>query len=247
MARPGWGGKSPSDLRDHGSQVTGHEPHPLPSRRNLARSSGRSTSKSHHFSSLPALIFSCRSFSDLDPLFSITSGLFDKDTRGGIPLPAPSRVSQAQNRHFLSPLLATLTDSLSRNSFPCRSYANTRGVGITPRKFLASGLQLSTVDCKLPSALTTFRINTCVSVASKGLYLPLESTLMKKPGEGGGVHQPLLPDWWLPTTDQRAPAFRYFAASFPRYLFLAPTTHPNTPHPTWVLRSSRICRCVDPF
>ena len=33
--------------------------------------------------------------------------------------------------------------------------------------------------------ITTFRINTCISVASKRLYLPLESTLMKKPGEGG--------------------------------------------------------------
>jgi hypothetical protein len=38
--------------------------------------------------------------------------------------------------------------------------------------------------------ITTFRINTCVSVASKRLYLPLESTLMKKGGEGGGPHKP---------------------------------------------------------
>src|SRR5579864_3399891 len=35
-------------------------------------------------------------------------------------------------------------------------------------------------------ALTTFRINTCISVASKRLYLSLETTLTKKPGEGGG-------------------------------------------------------------
>jgi hypothetical protein len=34
--------------------------------------------------------------------------------------------------------------------------------------------------------ITTFRINTCISVASKRLYPPLESTLMKKGGEGGG-------------------------------------------------------------
>ena len=33
--------------------------------------------------------------------------------------------------------------------------------------------------------ITTFRINTCISVASKRLYLPLESTLMKKGGGGG--------------------------------------------------------------
>jgi hypothetical protein len=38
----------------------------------------------------------------------------------------------------------------------------------------------------LSSLLTTFRINTCISVASKRLYLPLESILMKKPGEGEG-------------------------------------------------------------
>jgi hypothetical protein len=35
--------------------------------------------------------------------------------------------------------------------------------------------------------ISAFRINTCASVASKGLYLSLESTLMKKPGEGGGI------------------------------------------------------------
>jgi hypothetical protein len=32
----------------------------------------------------------------------------------------------------------------------------------------------------------TFRINTSISVASKGLYLPSESTLVKKRGEGEG-------------------------------------------------------------
>ena len=35
--------------------------------------------------------------------------------------------------------------------------------------------------------ITTFRINTSISVASKRLYLPLESTLMKKGGEGEGA------------------------------------------------------------
>ena len=35
------------------------------------------------------------------------------------------------------------------------------------------------------AAVTSFRINTCISVASKRLYLSLESTLTKKPGEGG--------------------------------------------------------------
>ena len=59
------------------------------------------------------------------------------------------------------------------------------GPPLTSHFFPGLSFQLSTVDCKLPSALTTFRINTCISVASKQLYLPLESTLMKKPGEGG--------------------------------------------------------------
>src|ERR1700730_12576249 len=34
-------------------------------------------------------------------------------------------------------------------------------------------------------AVTTFRINTSISAASKRIYLSLESTLMKKGGEGG--------------------------------------------------------------
>ena len=41
--------------------------------------------------------------------------------------------SEAQKWRFVSPLFATLTDSLSRKSFPCHSYANTRdGGGTTP-------------------------------------------------------------------------------------------------------------------
>src|SRR6202158_652926 len=111
-------------------------PLPVLSRRSLAYSRRRSTSKPHRFSSLRTLFLSCRSFFDADPLFSITSALFDKNTRGGIPLPGPheSQVTSHQSRRFV----------------------------------------------------TTFRINTCISVASKRLYLPLESILMKKRGEGEG-------------------------------------------------------------
>src|SRR5579864_2211365 len=144
---------------------------------------------------LPALKLSCLSFSCPRPLFSIVCGLFCEKTGGGIPLPLrgsqaishgspSSSCAKAQKAPPVSPFPATLTDSLLRKSFPCRSYANTRGVRPTPRNFFASGLQFSTVDRKLPSALTTFRINTCISVASKQLYLPLVSTLMKKGGEG---------------------------------------------------------------
>src|SRR4029077_1758625 len=38
-------------------------------------------------------------------------------------------------------------------------------------------------------SLSPFRINTYTSVASKRLYPPLESTLMKKPGGGGGAYR----------------------------------------------------------
>jgi hypothetical protein len=140
---------------------------------------------------LHALQLSCGSFSHPRALFSIACGLFCENSGGGIPLPHlhESRVTspscaKAQKSLFVSPLLATLTDSLSRKSFPCHSYANTRGVCTTPPKFFAFGLQLSTGDCKMPFPLTTFRINTCISVASKRLYPPLESTLTKKGGRG---------------------------------------------------------------
>src|ERR1700688_1243206 len=55
----------------------------------------------------------------------------------------------------------------------------------------------STFDCRLWQIVSlflafgpfsiSFRINTCISVASKQLYPSLESTFMKKPGEGRGV------------------------------------------------------------
>ena len=87
----------------------------------------------------------------------------------------------------------------ARNPFRIRSYKNTQGV--------ASPLSINPALCpmcrRLPrpgrggkntsdlhnfgAPITTFRINTCISVASKGLYLPLESILMKKGGRGRGV------------------------------------------------------------
>ena len=139
------------------------------------------------FNGLRTLFLSCRSFWHSTRLFSIACALFDKNTVGGIPLPAlhgsrvtshrsrPSSCAQTQKCAPVSPSPATLTHSLLRKSFPCHSYANSGDGCATPPKILP------------PSpALTTFRINTCISVASKRLYLPLESTLMKKQGEGGG-------------------------------------------------------------
>src|SRR6266851_8978013 len=80
---------------------------------------------------LRTLDFSLRSFSHLDPLFSITSALFLQNTRGGIPLREFVRCTEAQKCLFVSPLLATLTHSVSRKSFPCHSYVNTRDGGAT--------------------------------------------------------------------------------------------------------------------
>ena len=65
--------------------------------------------KSRLFMGLRALFLSCSSFSHPDPLFSITSALFVKNTRGGIPLPGrPSCSRNAKTR--------------SCKSFACHSY-----------------------------------------------------------------------------------------------------------------------------
>jgi hypothetical protein len=48
---------------------------------------------------------------------------------GGVPLRELLRCTEAQKCLSVSPLLATLTHSVSRKSFPCHSYANTRGWG----------------------------------------------------------------------------------------------------------------------
>ncbi len=104
------------------------------SRTNLAGSSpSTSFTSSISFASfrLRTLDFSLRSFLDSRPLFSTTSALFRQNTRGGIPLRDLVRCTEAQKRLFVSPLLATLTHSVSRKSFPCHSYANTRDGGAT--------------------------------------------------------------------------------------------------------------------
>jgi hypothetical protein len=126
LPRPGRGGKTLSDR--HESPVTSH--------------------KSRLFMLLCTLKLSCSFFSYPRPLFSIVCGLFDKNTRGGVPLP-DLHGSQFTNRKLrrsraktqtcppVSPLPATLTHSQSRKSFPCPSYANTRDGGATPRKFFS--------------------------------------------------------------------------------------------------------------
>ena len=125
------------------------------------------------------------SFADVSPLIT---AVFPQPNVYPQPRHFPRSCAEAQKSHFLSPLFAALTHSLSRNSFPCHSYANTRGVCTTPPKSFSPlvhpDLRGATRHSPL-LPLTPFRINTCISVASKRLYLPLESTLMKKRGGGG--------------------------------------------------------------
>ena len=157
-------------------------PLPVLSRRSLAYSRRRSTSKPHRFSSLRTLFLSCRSFFDADPLFSITSALFDKNTRGGIPLPGlhESQVTSHKSR-----------PSSCAGAQKPRSSKPAPGFQRLPRPF-RGGKSLSDLHGSQVTShqsrrfVTTFRINTCISVASKRLYLPLESILMKKRGEGEG-------------------------------------------------------------
>ncbi len=80
---------------------------------------------------LRTLHLSCRSFHSSRPLFSTTSGFFLQNTGGGIPLRDFFRCTEAQKCLSVTPLLATLTHSVSRKSFPCHSYANTRDGGVT--------------------------------------------------------------------------------------------------------------------
>ncbi len=101
------------------------------SRRNLTYRSRRSTINSRSLKDLRTLYLSLRSFPPARRLFSITSRLFLQNTRGGIPLRERVRCTEARQRLPVSPLLATLTHSVSRKSFPCRSYANSPDGGGT--------------------------------------------------------------------------------------------------------------------
>src|SRR6266852_5403059 len=126
------------------------------SRTNLARSSlSTSFTSSISFTSfrLRTLFLSLRSFLDSRPLFSITSALFLQNTRGGIPLRDLVRRTEAQKCLSVTPLFATLTHSVSRKSFPCHSYANTRDGGATVPNFFVAPSPLTSarsVSCSVP-------------------------------------------------------------------------------------------------
>src|SRR5260370_26832786 len=101
------------------------------SRTNLAERTSLTSSISFPSFRLRTLDLSLRSFSDSRPLFSTTSALFRQNSRGGIPHRKLVCCTEAQKCLSVSPLLATLTHSLSRKSFACHSYANTRDGGVT--------------------------------------------------------------------------------------------------------------------
>jgi hypothetical protein len=102
----------------------------------------RPQARSFRRSEAPSLLLarSCRLFAlSLQPfplslpLFSVVCSLFFKNTRGGIPLGDLARWTEVQKCFSVSPLLATLAHSVSRKSFPCHSYENTRdGVSQVP-------------------------------------------------------------------------------------------------------------------
>ncbi len=158
------------------------------SRTNLARSSlSTSFTSSISFTSfrLRTLFLSLRSFLDSRPLFSITSALFLQNTRGGIPLRELVRCAEAQKCLFVTPLFATLTHSMSRKSFPCHSYANTRDTRATAPRFFSP---LATRHSPLPpdGFSISFRINTCKSVSKQTTLTPFRINTYEKHGEGEG-------------------------------------------------------------
>ena len=112
---------------------------------------GSRRSRPFVFILLQTLFRSCRSSCDSRPLFSIACALFDKNTGGGIPRQHFVSCAETQKCLCASPLPATLTHSLSRNSFPCHSYANTGDMGVTVASDF--GYHQSTLDIRLSSPL----------------------------------------------------------------------------------------------
>src|SRR5258708_6015232 len=94
----------------------------------------------------------------------------------------------AQSRRPKLPILsgsqiATLSESTSSLHFFC-SWKFGRTGPISYKIFAAKLFRISTHFARFLCRLSPFRMNTSRSVHSKQLYLPLESTLMKKRGRG---------------------------------------------------------------
>ena len=94
--------------------------------------------------------------------------------------------TDAQNSPFVSPLFATLTHSLSRKSFPCHSYANTRDRGVTPPPKFLSPLATRHSPRHSDRSSISFRINTCKSVSKQTALTPFRINTYEKHREGEG-------------------------------------------------------------
>src|SRR5258707_9453772 len=81
------------------------------SRTNLAERTSLTSSIFFPSFRLCTLYLSLRSFSDSRPLFSTTSALFRQNSRGGIPHRKLVCCTEAQKCLFVSPFLATLTQT----------------------------------------------------------------------------------------------------------------------------------------
>jgi hypothetical protein len=96
-----------------------------------------------------------------------------------------SRASEAQKPLSLSPLVATLTHSLSRNPFACHSYANTRDGCATPPKFFSFTRSVRCVGPVYGEVITTFRINTYKSVSKQTTLTSFRMNTCEKMGGRG--------------------------------------------------------------
>ena len=95
---------------------------------------------------------------------------------------APLSCAETQKWPPVSPLPATLTHSLSRKSFPCHSYANTRDVCPSLPRFLS----ILVTRHSPRQSLNTFRINICKTVSKQRTSSPFRINTCEKPGGGGG-------------------------------------------------------------
>ena len=113
------------------------------------------------FNRLRTLYLSCRSFCDSCPLFSITSALFDKNTRGGIPaLPSASTalIIPTGSKGFNGPWVR----------FPSSPLPHLRPLLRSP-----------------PFCVSTFRINTSKIVSKQTTLTSFRMNTYEKPGGGG--------------------------------------------------------------
>jgi hypothetical protein len=108
-------------------------PYAVLSRTNLADRASSASRISFTSFYLRTLKLSCSSFSRSDPLFSIVCALFDKNTRGGIPL-FHSRVTRRAPL-ALTPFRITTCKNVSKQrtltSFKMNTYVKPRGRGVT--------------------------------------------------------------------------------------------------------------------